>query len=135
MDGAGRFRSTVAADTARERKLPEKLLQSNDVFALVGIDLGIASVQIYRSEYTRCAMAGTGYVNHVQIIFFDNAVQLRPHKGLPGTGSPVAQKAKLDMLNSERLPQQRILSQIQHSENQIATGAPVRVYVVQFFPT
>ena len=45
----------------------------------------------------------------------------------------MSQKSMFDMLNSQRFPQQRILSQIEHSENQIATRAPVRVQIVQFF--
>jgi hypothetical protein len=39
------------------------------------------------------------------------------------------------MLNPERFPQQRILAQIEHAENQITTGAPVRVHFLEFFRT
>jgi hypothetical protein len=45
MDGAGSFRSAVAPDAARERKLSEKPPHPIRVLALVRVDLGIASLQ------------------------------------------------------------------------------------------
>lgn len=58
VDGAWRFRGAMTTDSTRERKLPEKFLHPLIVFALVRIDLRIASVQINRSKYARRAIPG-----------------------------------------------------------------------------
>jgi hypothetical protein len=45
----------------------------------------------------------------------------------------MSQETLLDVLDAEWLSQQRIISQIKHPENQIATTSPIRVDIVEFF--
>jgi hypothetical protein len=90
MNGAGRFRGTVASDTPGERKLSEESFHSLPVLALIRIDLGIASVQIDWCEDTGGAMPGTGNIDHVQVVFSNHPIEMRPDEGLAWAGSPMS---------------------------------------------
>jgi hypothetical protein len=43
-------------------------------------------------------MTGTGDVEHIQIVFLDDSIQMDPNERLAGIGSPVAKEPVLDVL-------------------------------------
>jgi hypothetical protein len=44
-------------------------------------------------------MTGTGDVEHIQVVFLDDPIQMDPNERLAGIGSPVAQEAVLDVVS------------------------------------
>src|SRR5271157_5635628 len=76
MNGAWRFGSAVAPDASGKRKLLEELAQAFEVFALVGIHLGVRSFQITGSQNTRGAVSWSGEKDHVEIVFLDQPVKV-----------------------------------------------------------
>ena len=127
VDGAGSFRRAVAADAAGKRELAEELEHAGFVLALVGIDLRVVAFEIAVGEGGRRAVAGAGDVDHVEIVFLDEAVEVDPDEGLAGIGAPMAEQAILDVLRLERLAQKRIGAQIDHAGGEIVAGAPVGI--------
>src|SRR5882757_7830006 len=91
MDASGRFRSGVAANSAGERKLFEEALHPGQVLALVGVNLGIRSLDVGLREDSWGTMARSRDENRVQVIFVNQPVEMGVGKGLTGIGAPMAQ--------------------------------------------
>ena len=64
----------VAGNPTGERELLEQPLHAGSTLRNVGVDLAVGSVQIGVRHQARTAVAGTGDVNHVQIVALDEAV-------------------------------------------------------------
>ncbi len=54
-------------------------------------------------------MTGARDENHVQIFFFDHPVQVHPGEALAGVRPPMSQETFLDVLEFERLFQERVV--------------------------
>ena len=52
-----------------------------------------------RRNQGRAAVSGAGDINHVEIVFIDDPVQVDVNKILTGRGSPVPQQQRLDIAN------------------------------------
>ncbi len=133
VDRPGCFRRAVTANATGEGKFPEELAHSFEVLAFVRIDFGVGAFHPGMRQHRRSAMAGTADVNHVQVIFADKAVEMHPKERLTRIGAPVAQQALLDVLRFERLAQQGIVVEVDHSGAEIIAGAPVGVHLAEFF--
>src|SRR5215469_7059060 len=105
MNRAWSFRSAVTADTARKRELLEEGMHALLVFALVGVNLGVRAFQIYRGENARSSMTGSCKKDHIQVVLFDEAIEMNVDERQTRTRSPVAKKTVLDVLRLQRLPQ------------------------------
>ena len=57
-------------------------------------------------------MAGTGNVDHVQIILLDHTIEVNIDEVLSGNCAPVTYDLLLDVLFCERFSEQRIVEQI-----------------------
>jgi len=123
----------VAADVAREGKLLEEALHPFIVFALVGIDLAVGTLQVNRTENARSPVARTGHEDHVQVVLFDQPIAVNVGEAEGGRGTPVAQQAVLDLLWLEGFSQQGVIPQVNHTYGQVVTGAPVGMNFAQFF--
>src|SRR5436305_14432062 len=106
----------MAANPARERKLAEELTQAVGVQALVGINLRIRPLQICGAKNTGCAMPRTGEINHIEIVFLDQPVQMDIDEREDGAGSSTSKQTVLDVLGWERFYKKRILLQSVHAE-------------------
>ena len=62
---------------------------------------------------------------------FDDPVQMHVDEVLAGRRAPMAEQPRLDVLRLERLPQQRVVEQIDLADRQVVRGAPVRVHARQ----
>src|SRR5437763_103169 len=93
VNGAGRFRRAMAADAAGEAELLEEAPQPLDVFRLVGTDLGIRALEVGVGENGRRPMAGAGDEDHVEIVLFDEAIEVDINKAHAGVGSPVPEQS------------------------------------------
>jgi hypothetical protein len=72
-------------------------------------------------------------VDHVQIVLPDDAIQMDPRKCLAGVGTPMPQQSILEMLRAERLPEQRIVAQVDHARAKIVAGAPICIDLAKLF--
>jgi hypothetical protein len=56
-------------------------------------------------------VTGTGDVEHVEVVLLDQPVEVHVDEVEPACNSPVAEQARLDVGQFERLFEQRIISQ------------------------
>src|SRR5579872_2281947 len=117
----------MAANSPGKRKLLEELVQALGVLALIRVDLGISSFEIRVSESRWGAMSRARDVNHVQIVFFDEAVQMDPDETLTRIGSPMPDQTLLKVFELQGLSQQRVFAQIQHAKRKIIACAPIGI--------
>ena len=127
VDRAGRFRRGVARDPAGKRKLAEKPLHSALVAGDVGIDFAIAGFEIGVGDDGGAAVSRSGHENRVEIPRDDRAVHVRVHQVETRGRAPMPEQARLQVLDAQRLVQERIREQIDLPDRQIICGAPIRV--------
>ena len=113
MDGAGRLRRHMAGDAAGEGETLEELLHSLLVSGNVGIDLGIAAVQPVLRHHGVAAVAGTGEIDHIQIVALDDPIQMGIDEVLAGAGPPVSHDGLLEVAFDQRALQEGVIHQIQ----------------------
>ncbi len=129
VDRARRFRRRVAGNASGKRELKKELLQSGFVPADVGIDLAVRALEIGVAHDRRPAVPGAGDVDHVEVVFRDDPVQVHVDEVLPGRGAPVSQQHALHIGECQGPLQQRIVVKIDLSDRQIVGGAPVRIHL------
>ena len=98
VDRTRGLRRAVAADAAGEGEFLEELKHSLLVLALVRIDLGVGTFQINRRQHARRTVSGAGQKDGVEVVLVDQAIQMNISEAQAGTGSPVAQQARFDVL-------------------------------------
>jgi len=76
VDRARALRRCVAGNTSGKRELKKKLLQPDLVLADDGIDLAVRSLQIRVGHDGRTAMTGAGDVDHVEVVFLDDPIEV-----------------------------------------------------------
>ena len=135
VDAAGRFGGGVAADAAGERELLEEALHPGQVFALVRVDLGIRPFEVGLGQDRRRAVPGPGDEDRVQVVLLDQPVEVDVREGLAGVRAPVAQQARLDVLELQRLAEQGVVLEVQHPQAQVEAGPPVGVDLFQLVGT
>ena len=132
VDGAGRRWRDMARNAARKRELLEKPFHSGFVLADVGIDLAVAALEIGIGDQGRPAVAGTGDVDHVEIMPSDRPVQMDVDEILSGRRSPMPDHQRFDMRQRQRLAQQRIRVEIDLTNREVVRGTPVSVELPPF---
>ena len=109
VDGSGRFRRYVTGNAARERELGEQFFHALLVLGNSRISLAVAALQVSVGYYPRCAVTGTGDVNHVQVIFLDDPVEMDIDEVQTRCGAPVTHQARFHIFQRQRLFEQRIV--------------------------
>ena len=133
VDRARALRRGVAGNSAGKRKLNEELLQPGLVLADVGIDLAVGALEIGVAHDRRAAVPGTGDVDHVEVVFLDDPVQVHVDEVLPRGRAPVPQQHVLHIRERQRPLQQRIVVEIDLADRQIVGGAPVGIHLAEQF--
>ena len=126
------FGRAVTPQLAWKRKRAEQFQHSCFVLALLRVDLGVRPFQIAVRDHGRRTVSRTRQVDHVQIVFADDAVQMDPRKSLAWIGAPMSEQPILDVFGAKRLLEQRIVAQINHSCREIVAGFPVSVDLAKF---
>jgi len=116
-----------------KRKLNKELAQPRLILADVGIDFAVGAFEVGVAHDGRTAVAGSGDIDHVEVVLLDDPVQMYVDEVLPGGRAPVPQQHVLDVRQGQRPLQQRIVIEINLSDRQIVGGAPVSVHLVQHF--
>ena len=112
VDGAGRLRRHMARNPAGERELGEEPLHALHVLRDARIDFAVGAFEIGVGDQPRTAMSGAGNVDHIEIVFLDEPIEVRVDEVEPRRRAPVPKKARLDVLLLERLTQQGIVEQV-----------------------
>src|SRR6266480_2997741 len=105
----------MAADPAGKREFLKELLHPRFVLSLIWIDFRIGPLQISRPEDAGRAVSGARHQDRVQVVLIDQPVEMDVDKAEARTRAPVAEKTLLDMLDLQRLAQQRIGAQVDHA--------------------
>src|SRR5664279_2055130 len=121
----------MAGDASGKRKLEEQLLQPGLILADVGIYLAVGAFEIGISNNRRTAMSRTGDVDHVQVVLFDDPVQMRVDEVLAWGRAPMAQQHVLHIRKFERPLQQGIGKEIDLADREVVRGPPVGIYLVK----
>ena len=127
VDRAGHLGRDVARDPARERELAEEPPQPLEVPRHVRIELAVRAVEIGVRDERRAAVARAGDVDRAQVARADLPVQVRVEEVEAGHGAEVAEQARFHVLRLQRLPQQRVVEQVDLGDGEVVGGAPVGV--------
>src|SRR5687768_9541931 len=127
MNRSRNLRSDVARNPPREGKLLEQFAQTVFVLGDARIKLAVSSFQVDVGDDPGAAMAGTGDIDHGQIVLPNHAIQMNVYEVQSRSRAPVAQQARLDMLGFERLFKQRIRQQVNLPDGKIIGGSPVGI--------
>src|SRR5579863_8351166 len=103
MDRAGSFGSRVAGNAAGERKLLEEFSQSVLGFRNIWIKLAVSAFQIRVCNHSRPSVPGTSHIDNVQIVLFDQPVEMYVNEIQSWRRSPMAKQARLNVLNFQWL--------------------------------
>src|ERR1035437_3422519 len=133
VDRSWTFRRSVAGNPTRKRKLRKELLEAGLILADIGIDLAVGAFEVGIGNHRRAAVAWAGDVNHVEVVFLDDPVQVHVDEVLPRRRAPMSQQHALHIGERQRPLQQRIVVQINLADRQIVGGAPIRVHLAQQF--
>ncbi len=98
VDRAGRLRCGVARDPAGERKLPEQRAEPRLVSRDVRIELRVRPLEVCLRDDRRAAVAGAADEDRVEVALADRTVEVRVEEVEPGSRSPVAEQARLEVL-------------------------------------
>ena len=99
----------------------------------VGIDLGVGAFEIGVGHQAGAAVAGADDVDHVEVALADEAVPVDIEEVEAGGGAPVAEQARLDVVEGERALEQGIVFQVDLADGEIVGRAPVGVHAGQHF--
>src|SRR5216117_1901018 len=109
----------MAGNSSGKRKLGEELPEPSLVLADVWIDLAVRALEIGVGHDRRAAVPGAADVNHVEVVFLDDPVQMRVNEVLPGCRAPVSQQPELHIRERQRSLEQRIVVKINLADRQI----------------
>ena len=127
VNGTWRRHAHVARDAPRAGELAEEAPQAGLVPRHLRVDLGVGPLEVDVGHDRGPAVARPGQVDHVRGALGHETVQVRVDEGEARRGAPVAEEPRLDVRGRERLPQQRIVLQIDLADGQVVRGPPVRV--------
>ena len=128
VDRAGRLRRDMAGDAAGKGKLLEQTLQAMFVLRDIRIDLAVGAFQICIRHDPRPPVPRTGDVKDIQIVIFDDAIEMNIDEIQPGCCPPMSEQARLDMFESEWPSQQGIFVEVNLPDGEIIRRAPVSVH-------
>src|SRR6266851_6871348 len=101
VDGTRRLRRDVAGNAAGKGELFEQFFQTFVVLRNVRIDFAVGAFEVSVGDQARTAVPRTGDVNDIQIVFFDNPVEVNVNEVQSGRGAPMTQQARLDVFALE----------------------------------
>jgi hypothetical protein len=125
----------MTGDPARERELAKQPPQALLVVPDVRIDLGVGALEVDVGDEPRAAVTRACHVDDVELVALDDAVEVRVDEVQARRGPPVAEQPRLDVLDPQRLAQQRVVKQVDLADGEIVGGAPVGVDAGQLVST
>src|SRR5215469_8901068 len=132
VDRARLFRCAVASNASGKGELLEKRPQAFFVLTLVGIYLRIRALQINRTEDAGSTVSWSGKIDHVQVVFLDESIQVYVDKGQSRAGSVMPEKSVFDVFHPQGFSEKGIVLQVDHAQRQVNARAPKGVGLAQF---
>ena len=122
-----RGRRNMAGNSAGKRKLLEQLFEPSLVLADVGINLAPGPFEVNVAHDRGAAVAGTGDVEHIEVILFDDPIQMHIDEVLTRRGAPVSDHQRLHVRQLQRLSQQGVVIEIDLADGQVISGPPIGI--------
>src|SRR5450432_4112056 len=120
----------MAGNSSGKRKLQKELLQPRLILADVGIDLCVRALEISVGYDRWPAVSGARDIDHIEIVFLDDAVQMNIDEILPRGCAPMTEQHSLHVSERQRPLQQRIVVKINLSDRKIVRRPPIGIYPV-----
>ncbi|MNI49007.1 hypothetical protein D3C73_1036010 [compost metagenome] len=93
----------MAGDAVRPGELAKQAKHAVFITLHGGAEFGIGALEVGLGDHRRSAMAGTGNENHVQVVLFDQSIQMGIDQVQPGRRPPMAQQPRLDVRQGQGL--------------------------------
>src|ERR1700688_4980132 len=101
------FRRNITGNSTGERKLLKQSLQAGFILRNVGIKFGVGSFKVSVGDHAGTAVAWPSNVDAIQIVFLDDAVEVRIDEIQPGRRTEMPEQPGFNMLGLQWLAQQR----------------------------
>jgi hypothetical protein len=124
------LRSCVTANASRERELLEEALHTLSILRLVRVDFGVNSLEERVGNDGRGTVARTRDEEGIEIVLLNQTVHVNVGKRLTSVRAPMSKETRLDVLDLERFLQQRVLTEVEHTQAQVHAGMEVTVHLV-----
>ena len=124
VDAARGLHTDVARYSPGSRELPHQRGQAVQVSGDPGIDLAVGTVEIGVREQRGPTVTGPGHIQAVRAGVADQPVEQRVDHRQTRTGAPVAEQARFDVGNCQRITQQRIGLQVDLGNRQVVRRRP-----------
>src|SRR6266568_5474021 len=124
MDRTGGLGRGMARNAPREAELLEQSLHAPRVLRDMRIDLAVGTFEPGIGNDAGTPMARPSDVHHVKITGPYDPVQVHIDEVQPRRGSPMSEQTRLDVLKPQRLPQQRVVVQVDLADRQVVCSAP-----------
>ena len=131
VDRAWGFRRQMAGNAARPRELAKQAAHAAAVTFNGGVTLGISAFEVGIGHNARPAVARANDEQHVQLMRFDQPVQVHVDHVQARRGAPVPEQAPLDVLQLKRRLKQRVVLQVNLPHRKVVGSAPPGVHLVQ----
>jgi hypothetical protein len=116
---------------AGKRKLLEELLQSRLVLGHIGINFAPGAFEIDVADDGGTSVTGAGDVEHVEVVLFNDPVQVDVDEVLARGRAPVPDDKLFNVGQLQRFFQQRIVVEIDLADREVIGRAPVGVHFSQ----
>lgn len=94
------------------RRTGEKAFKAHLVLADVGVNLAVGPFQVSVGDQGRSTVPGPAEIEHIEVVALDDSVKVNVEQVLARRRFPVAQQARLDMLELQRFFQLGVVHQV-----------------------
>src|SRR6266571_532139 len=102
----------MTGNAAWKGELREEPLQPLFILRDVRVDLAISTIEVGVCHEARSAVAWTRDVHYVQFVYFNDAIEMDVDEIQARRRSPVTKQAGLDVLALQRLPEERVIIEV-----------------------
>src|SRR5450830_524579 len=92
-----------------KRELKKELPKPGLILTDVGIDLAVRALEVRVAHHGRAAVPRARHVNHIEVVFLDDPVQVYINEVLPGGRAPVSEQHVLHIRERQRPLQEWIV--------------------------
>jgi hypothetical protein len=89
------------------------------------------ALEVGVGHHGRAAVARADDEDRVEVVSSDRAVEVDVDEVEPGSRAPVAEQPRLDVLEPQRLAQQRVVQQVDLSDREVVRRPPVGVDAIE----
>ena len=99
----------------------------------LGEYLGVRSFEPGIRHHSGPAVPGPADVNHVDVMLLNDAVAVDVDEIQAWSGAPMTQQPWLDVVQPQRLREQRVVIEVDLADGQVVGGAPVSIDLTEIF--